>query len=160
MILTRSAILEEVSFDPKLDVFQIQPHAIDLRIAMDVKLMPGVNVHIATMETVTLPNNVMGVVYPRSSTNRRFIMLDMTGIVDAGYSGRLMLPMTNCTDKPIELKEGERVASIVFHRLEEPVEIKISKYHGSDGAYVPDKEDEAALISSGDIAGLKRRYSL
>ena len=160
MILTKNAIMEEVSFDPQVDVFQLQPHAIDLRIAMGGTLAPGETIHLATDQTVTLPKNVVGVVYPRSSTNRRFMSLDMTGVVDAGYSGRLTLPITNHSTAPIVLKEGERLASIVFHRLEEPVEIKLSKYHGTDGAYVPDKEDETKLIDAGDLKTLKERYSL
>lgn len=158
MILTKQMIKEEVWFDPPLDVFQARPHAVDLRLACDVNLMPGVFTLCGSLEKVRLPNNVMGVVYPRSSLNRRGMALDMTGVVDAGYEGFLVLPITNCNDMPVPLRKGERVASIVFHRLEEPVEPELSKYHKGGASYVPDGADESAMIASGDIDGLKARY--
>lgn len=161
MILTKDAILEEVSFDPKLDIFQVQMHAIDLRVEGEHILKPGEHVIAKSMEQVTLPNCVMAVVYPRSSLNRSLVSLDMTGIVDAGYSGKLVLPLTNHSSKPVHIYAGQRIASLVFHRLEEPIDvIKLSKYHGSDGEVLPDKEEEASMLKSGDVAGLKRKYSL
>lgn len=160
MILTRENIIAEIGFEPKLDVFQVNPHSVDLRASVEVTLMPGVTSHVQTMEKVALPGDVMGVVYPRSSTNRRFIALDMTGVVDANYSGHLMMPMTNCTEKPIRILRGERVAQIVFQRLEKQAPLRLSKYHGTDGAYLPDKSEETALLESGDLDALKAKYAL
>lgn len=160
MILTKENILVEIGFEPALDVFQVNPHSVDLRACVEVSLMPGVTTHVQTMERVTLPGDVMGVVYPRSSTNRRFIALDMTGVVDANYSGHLMMPMTNCTEKPIRILRGERVAQIVFQRLEKQAVLRLSKYHGTDGAYLPDKSDEVVFLETGNVEGLKAKYAL
>lgn len=160
-ILIKNAILEEVSFDPKLDIFQIQMHAVDLRIEKECILKPGEHIIAKSMEAVTLPNSVMAVVYPRSSLNRSLVSLDMTGIVDAGYSGKLVLPLTNHSQNPVHMYAGQRIASLVFHRLEEPIDVlKKSRYHDTDGELLPDKEEEASMLKSGDVAGLKRKYSL
>lgn len=176
MIITKEKILKEVKFQPVLDVFQVNPHSVDIRLASDVILPPyvhyrpedvarndmriGVDSHVLgkSMEAIILPSDIMAVVYPRSSTNRRGITLDMTGVVDAGYSGHLTLPFTNWTMQKIVLKRGERVASLVFHRLEEPVTPRLSKYHNSNGEYIPDKSEESKLVETGGIEYLKENY--
>ncbi len=160
MILTRDEILKEVTFLPALDEFQANPHSVDLRLAEQVILEQGGATIARTMETVTLPDNVMGVVYPRSSTTRRFIELSMTGVVDAGYSGTLMLPVWNRSISRVVLMKGERIASIVFHRLEKPADVRLSKYHGTNGTYVPDKEEETSLLETGRLAELKTKFPL
>lgn len=172
MILTRENIVEEVGFTPALDEFQVNPHSVDLRLAEDVTLEAwtratvfGVSVGdnrvmVKTLESVKLPGDVMGVVYPRSSTNRRGIVLDMTGVVDANYEGTLMLPLTNTTDKPIKLLKGERIAQIVFHRLEKQAVLRLSKYHGTAGDYVPDKEEETAMLQTGMLEAFKAKFAL
>lgn len=158
MILTKHAILEEVKFATPLDAFQVNPHAIDLRVDYEYVLKPGEHAIARSMDDMTLPNNVMAVVYPRSSLNRSNVTLDMTGIVDAGYSGQLILPLTNHSQKPVRIHRGQRIASVVFHRLEEPVEVRESKYHRGTGELVPDKEAEVALLVANDVEELKRRY--
>lgn len=158
MILTKDEILAEIGFPNGLDAFQVQPHAVDLRIDGDYVLRAGDHVLAKSMDAVRMPADVMAVVYPRSSTNRLRVTLDMTGIVDAGYEGTLTLPLTAWKDT--EIKKGTRVASLVFHRLSKAVEVKLSKYHLSSGDYVPDKEDELRLLESGMDEGLRARYLL
>jgi deoxycytidine triphosphate deaminase len=114
-----------------------------------------------TLESVKLPADVCGVVYPRSSTNRLGITLDMTGVVDANYEGHLILPLSYHGDSSsFHLLKGQRVASIMFHRLSAPVAIVQSKYHKTEGAHVPDKEEEQAYLEAGDIIGLKKTFSI
>lgn len=160
MILTRDNILEEVKFSPALDEFQVKPHSVDLRLSEGAWIDPGETKILKSMETVSLPANVMGVVYPRSSTNRRGLNVHVTGVVDANYSGTLMIPVTNCGKDPVNLMRGERVASIVFQRLEKQATLRLSKYHGKDGSYIPDKGAEAAFLANGDVAGLKASHAL
>jgi len=160
MILTKENIIEEVKFVPALDEFQVNPHSIDLRLKEAVWIDPGQTVMCQSMEAVTLPGNVMAVVFPRSSTNRRGCNVHMTGVVDANYSGQLIIPITNCGSLPVNFMKGERVASLIFHRLEKQATLRLSKYHGTDGTYKPDKGAEAQLLATGDIDGLKAKYAL
>lgn len=160
MILTSDKILAEVGFEPAPDQFQVNPHSVDLRLEREVRLNPGQFTVVGTLEEVALPNDLMGVVYPRSSLNRRSVSLDVTGVVDANYKGHLILPMMNNSLVPITLLKGERVAQIVFHRLEGEAALRVSKYHGGDGSYKPDNGEETAYLASGDLGGLKSRYRL
>ncbi len=55
---------------------------------------------------------------------------------------------------------GERVASMVFHRLEGDARLRLSKYQNGDGAYLPDKSEETELLKSGSLDVLKSKYAL
>lgn len=158
MILTAAEIKRCVRFETPLDMYQLNPHSVDLRVDDEIVLSPGHHIITRTIDHVTLPNDVMAVVYPRSTLNRSLVTLDMTGVVDTGYSGQLILPLTNHSQKAVRIHRGQRIASLVFHRLEEPVEPRLSKYHGTDGAFLPDKEEEVRLLVAGDVDELKKRF--
>lgn len=172
MIITRESYLEEVGIVPKPDVWQINAAALDLRVGLKIYrpvnerediLSPGKYITIGakehfliqTLEKITLPNDIVGVVYPRSGTNRKGITVDMTGIVDPGYSGHLMIPVTNTMSRAVKFYVGERIAQIVFQRVEKPTEGRVSKYHESDMAAKPDKEEELNLLKSGELVQAK-----
>ncbi len=160
MILTTPHILAEVQFEPNLDEFQVNPHSIDLRVDDTYIILPGKHIIAKSMESITLPNDIMAVVYPRSSLNRSNVTLDMTGVVDAGYSGQLIMPLTNHSDKIWRIRVGQRISSLIFHRLETEVTPRLSKYHNSDGKLVADKEEEVSFLEAGNIEGLKLKYGL
>ncbi len=156
MIITSEDILKEVKFPNGLDEFQVNPHSIDLRVSEDVTMKVGDHILARTMDIVELPDNIMAVVFPRSSLNRMNVTLDITGVVDAGYSGSLVLPMT--AHKDIFIKKGTRIASLIFYRLEKQVKVRLSKYQNSDGSYKPDKTVESDLVEGGNIEELKTKF--
>lgn len=168
MIITKETYLKEVSIKPNPDKFQINACALDLRIGKEIywpnkhdkieinmenaiRIMPGDHFLIQSMEKITLPNDIMAVVYPRSSTNRKGITVDLTGIVDPGYSGHLMIPVSNLSGKEINFYPGERIAQIVFYRVEVPTETRESKYQNSGMEVKPDKQEETDLLKSGEL---------
>ncbi|MCF7906161.1 dCTP deaminase [Candidatus Gracilibacteria bacterium] len=213
MILTRheiSKLIEQkkLCFEPMIDAFQNQPHAVDLRLGtvfylpkiwkltkagrevltVDVtesagdnfekielapgqffELAPGESVIASTLEKISLhADDVMGVLYPRSSINRRGLAVDMTGIVDAHYSGHLMIPVLNKTSSQvIRIYPGERICQIVFQRLETRLQKEdalrhgagLAKYNGANAKELgsqKDTEEEVVLIKKGDFEGLKK----
>ncbi len=213
MILTRHEIAHlietgELGFEPPLDAFQNQPHAVDLRlgtvfylpkiwrmtdagrevVAVDVTetagdnyekielnpgqyfdLAPGESIIASTLEKVCLEApNLMGILYPRSSINRRGLSVDLTGIIDTFYCGNLMIPILNKTSSQvIRIYPGERICQVVFHKLtqdltkeEALVHGKVAaKYSDSDGHNLVSKKDdeaEIALLKAGDLEGLKK----
>ena len=213
MILTRHDITQlietkRLTFEPKLDAFQNQPHAIDLRlgtvfyipkiwrltergrevVTVDVTesagdnyekvelkpgqyfdLAPGESIIGSTLEKISLKQpDIMGVLYPRSSINRRGLSVDLTGIVDAHYSGNLMIPILNkTTSQVIRIYPGERICQLVFHRLTQSLEREdalrhgkvAAKYEGASAQALVSKKDadeEIIYIKSGDLSGLKQ----
>jgi len=212
MILTRHDITELIEdkklvFEPALDRFQNQPHAVDLRLGtvfylpkiwrltdkgreiltVDVTesagdnyekielkpgqyfdLAPGESIIASTLEKISLHQpDLMGVLYPRSSINRRGLSVDLTGIVDAHYSGNLMIPVLNkTTNQVIRIYPGERICQLVFHKLTQELTKKealihgkvAAKYNNADGHNLASKKDateEIEYIKKGDLKGLK-----
>lgn len=66
-------------------------------------------------ERVTIPENHVGFIYPRSSLMRNSCMVN-TAVWDAGYSGRGEGLLQVFHD--VELEVGARIAQIVFARAE------------------------------------------
>lgn len=208
-ILTKNQILErvkkdEIGFSPSLDSFQVQAHAVDLRLgftflvpknwiitargreALNIdhfdkkrpayfetieleqgqifELLPNEYVLVSTLESVKIPKDLMAILYPRSSTNRKGLSVDLTGIIDSGYEGQLVVPVRNNTNsQTVKLYPGERFCQIVFEKLETIIEAEKSRYHKKDiiEGFVLEKEKsgrdqiEIELISNGDIKKLK-----
>lgn len=212
-VLTNKDILElirskQLVVQPGIDKFQLQGHALDLRLgftyllpklwrmsnkgreAMQIDhfslkrpeyfdvlelekgqyfdLLPNESIMVSTLETLKLPNNVMGVMYPRSSVNRKGLSVDITGIVDAGYEGQLTIPIRNNTAaQVIRLYPGERVCQIVFEELSAPIKVRKSRYHKKDiiegvsvGTLPGERRGEINDILKGDIIRLKQQYKV
>jgi len=141
---------------------------IELKPGQFFDLAPGESIIASTLEKIELNSpDLMGVLYPRSSINRRGLSVDLTGIVDAFYAGHLMIPIKNKTSSQvIRIFPGERICQIVFQRLAQKLDRKDAMLHGKnmakyDGAEEwnltgkADTENEMKLIKTGNLDGLK-----
>ncbi len=142
---------------------------IELKPGQFFELAPGESVIASTLEKVALnAPDLMGVLYPRSSVNRRGLSVDMTGIVDAHYSGHLMIPILNKTQSQvIRIYPGERICQIVFQLLTQGLESTDALRHGKIEAKYnnagaeelsskQDAESEVSAIRAGDFSALKK----
>lgn len=136
---------------------------IELESGQYFDLLPNEYILVSTLETVKVPKDLMAVLYPRSSTNRKGLSLDLTGIIDSGYEGQLVLPIRNNThSQAIRLFPGERLCQVVFEELKESVETRQSKYHQKDvieGVQL-EKKEEVEFVMKGDIKGLKEKFAV
>jgi len=218
MVLSRKDILQrmqsgEIKFDPALDGFQLQPHAIDLRLGFNfhipktwemtklgrkaitidpldlhangknfeaINLKPGQYFELlpeelvigTTLERIELnAEDVMCVLYPRSSINRRGLSVDLSGIIDVGYKGNLMIPIVNKTQKQvIRIYPGERICQVMFQQISSKIPLHEAEVHGLTKAKYgaskgfigskSDREDELKLIKEGKISALKKTYRI
>jgi len=100
---------------------------------------PGEFVLGTTIETVGIPNDLIGRLEGKSSLGRIGIIIHATaGFVDPGFRGNLTLEMTNVANIPITLYPGMKIGQISFMRLETPTEkpygkVRHSKYWGQKG---------------------------
>jgi dCTP deaminase len=208
-VLSKKEILDrinkgDIKVKPGLDEFQIQAHAIDLRLGYTFmiprlwhltengreslkidhfdkdrketfevielekgqyfELLPGEFVLASTLETITWPEDLMSVLYPRSSTNRRGLSVDLTGIVDAGYEGQLIIPLRNNTQtQSIKIYPGERFCQITFENLTSPSPKPDGTYHQKDvieGFILKQKSKEIEYIKKGQILELKNDFNI
>ncbi|MCF7795925.1 dCTP deaminase [Patescibacteria group bacterium] len=217
-VLTKKEILKEIKnsgliFNPNLDRYQLQPHAVDLRLGfhfcvpktwklekegrrafnidylndkernsfdeMNLKegqyfeILPREFVIASTLEKVEINNlNIMAVLYPRSSFNRRGLSVDLSGIVDTGYKGKLMIPIRNNTNQIVKIYPGERICQLVFQDLKSKLTQEEADIHGVEKAKnlgledsdilknSYDKGEETKYISKGKIKELKEKYNI
>jgi dCTP deaminase len=202
----------EIKFSPEIDAFQLQPHAVDLRlgykfliprnwtvdqdgrraitVAIDdpiahqdqfdevilqpgqyFELLPNEFVIATSLERIELnADNLMAILFPRTSTNRRGIDLSLSGIIDTGYQGHLIFPMKNeAGNQVIRVYPGERVCQVIFETLSSPLTpeeadmhgLSAAKYSGADSSvYQVDKNDERELLVSGQLQELKKRFPI
>ncbi len=108
---------------------------------------PGDHFLVSTMEEIHCPHDVSAQMFTRSSFARRGI-LGSFGFVDAGFRGQLTLSFYNSSSDPLKLKAGDRIAQIVFHRIDQPVE---RNYEQRSGNY-----QNSSGITVGGTASVKR----
>lgn len=214
-LLTRVDILSHIDsgglvFTPPIDQFQVQPHAIDLRLGYKFLIprnwmvdergrraikvaIDDVEAHREQFDEVQLQNgqyfellpnefiigtslerieinamNIMALLFPRTSTNRRGIDLSLSGIIDTGYKGHLIFPMKNeAGNQVIRVYPGERVCQVIFQELKEaltPEQVKlhgltVAKYSESESQrFKLDKDEERQMLVAGKLDELKKRF--
>lgn len=126
-------------------------------------LLPGEHILVSSLESIKMPSDLMAVMYPRSSTNRKGISVDSTGIIDSEYEGQLVIPIRNNTrSQTVRLYPGERFCQIVFQKLSGPTVARKSRYHQRDiiegvdvDSLEKERQSEIDLILSGEIKKLK-----
>lgn len=131
-------------------------------------LLPGEHILVSSLESVKIPKDLMGVMYPRSSINRKGISVDQTGIIDSGYEGQLVIPIRNNTSsQTVRLYPGERFCQIVFEKLTQKVVARKSRYHQKDiidgvdvDSLASERRFEVGLIKKGEIRKLKAKYGV
>jgi dCTP deaminase len=129
-------------------------------------LLPGEHILVSSLESIKIPEDLMAVMYPRSSTNRKGISVDLTGIIDSGYEGQLVIPVRNNTQsQTVRLYPGERFCQVVLERLDQSVDARKSRYHQRDiiegvdvDSLEKERDTEIDLIRSGDIKQLKDEH--
>lgn len=135
------------------------------------EVLPSEHVLVSTLEKITLnTGDIIAILHPRSSMIRRGLVIE-SGVVDVCYAGTMIIPIFNGTNHVIRLYPGERCYQLVFERLESAVSrdeagthgIASAKYtgstaHNSDARR--DSDDEIMFLRSGDIDGLKKRFTI
>jgi dCTP deaminase len=135
----------DVRVDRKFRVFHNARHPyIDVRKPMDdltelveitddepFILHPGEFVLGQTLETITLPNDIVARLEGKSSLGRLGLLIHSTaGFVDPSWEGNLTLELSNVANLPITIYHGMPIGQISFMRMDGPVQ---SPY-GSDAA--------------------------
>lgn len=93
----------------------------DLCSAEALTLAPGERATVATGVRIAMPDGYVAFVVPRSglAAKRGITVVNSPGTVDAGYRGEIKVTLLN-TDRsePFEIAEGDRIAQIIFQRVE------------------------------------------
>jgi dCTP deaminase len=128
----------DLHLDKKLLVFKSQRHPayIDVRhspehlhelVELDEDdaffLNPGEFVLAGTLESITLPDDIVAKLEGKSSLGRIGLLINSTaGYVDPGWQGNLTIELTNVAKLPITLYYKMKIGQISFLRLTSPVD--------------------------------------
>ncbi|CAB4937447.1 MAG: dCTP deaminase [Actinobacteria bacterium] len=104
-------------------------------------LHPGEFVLGTTVETLSLPDNLVARVDGKSSLGRWGLLIHATaGFVDSGFTGEVTLELSNVATLPVKLWPGMKIGQVSFMELDAPSlrpyghpELG-SKYQGQRGA--------------------------
>ncbi|MFW5934054.1 MAG: dCTP deaminase [Actinomycetota bacterium] len=126
-----------------IDVAREQPDLTELIEVTDDEpfvLHPGEFVLGATLERITLADDVVARLEGKSSLGRLGLVIHSTaGFVDAGFDGDVTLELSNIATLPILLRPGMRIAQFAFFELDQPAERPYgqgasgSRYQGQRG---------------------------
>lgn len=123
----------DVHLDRKLLVFKTwrHPFYVDVKQSLDdlnelveigdeipFFLHPSEFVLASTLESITLPDDIVGRLEGKSSLGRIGLLIHSTaGYVDPGWQGRLTLELSNVAKLPVTLYYGMKIGQISFLRL-------------------------------------------
>lgn len=120
---------------------------LDLQKGEAIAVAPNGFLLVGTVERVTLPTDIMGMLYLRSTYARRGFVPWFQGIVDPGYSGSLTIALHNLTGDLVPIYGEERICHLVFEQLPVPVDKGYEgAYQGSPGATPPRQAPTVKIV--------------
>lgn len=117
----------------------------DIVTAENLILAPGERAVLSTGIAIAVPDGVAAFVHPRSGLAARagLGLVNAPGTIDSGYRGEIKVIVINHDrDLPLTLTRGERIAQLVFQRVERAQFIEVAELpasprgaggHGSTG---------------------------
>lgn len=117
---------------------------VDLRSTVQFSLYPGERQLIPTGIAVAIPKGYVGLVHPRSGLANDYgiSIVNAPGTIDSGYRGEIKVNLINLGEESVCIMSGERIAQLVFQRVEEVKFLEVydlpdsergSTGHGSSG---------------------------
>jgi dCTP deaminase len=86
----------------------------------------------STLETVSIPADLVAHVDGRSSIGRLAVVVHATaGFIDPGFTGQITLELANLGRIPVRLYPGMRIAQIVLQQMTSPAERPYGPERGS-----------------------------
>ncbi len=110
----------KITSQPYIDVKNVEDHTEKITIDDDKPFIihPGEFLLGAVKERISIPDDIAAYVDGRSSLGRIGLVVHVTsGYIDPGFSGKLVLEMTNVGKMPIALHTGMKICKLVFFKL-------------------------------------------
>jgi dUTP pyrophosphatase len=113
----------------------------DIVTRIDLTLQPGERALVPTGIAIALPNGYVAFAHPRSglAIKHGVSMVNAPGTIDAGFRGELQVILINLDPREsISFKRGDRIAQLVFQRVEHADFVEVEELPGSgrsDGGF-------------------------
>lgn len=110
------------------DIDRIMSKEIEIEEGKALYIHPGELILGATMESVTIPDNLVGWLDGRSSLARLGLMVHVTaGRIDPGWQGQIVLEFFNNGKLPLALRPGMVICAMSFETLSSPAKRPYNK---------------------------------
>ena len=122
------------------DIDRIMSKEIEIEKGQALYIHPGELILGATMESVSIPDDLVGWLDGRSSLARLGLMVHVTaGRIDPGWEGQIVLEFYNNGKLPLALRPGMVICAMSFETLSSPAKRPYNKrenakYRGQQGA--------------------------
>jgi len=106
----------------------------DLYSRIDISIAPGERALVPTGIAIALPQGFAAFAHPRSGLAMKhgISMVNAPGTIDAGFRGELQIILINHDLKEtFSIKRGDRIAQLVFQRVENPEFVEVEELPGS-----------------------------
>jgi dUTP pyrophosphatase len=102
---------------------------VDLYAAEDYLLKPMERRLISTGIKMAIPYGYEGQVRPKSglAIEHGISFINAVGTIDSGYRGEIKIPCINLGNKEFEIRKGEKIAQMVFNKVEEVIFEEVDK---------------------------------
>jgi dUTP pyrophosphatase len=91
--------------------------AFDLYAVKDIQIPVNKTNIIHTGICIEIPTGYFGKIESRSSLAKRGIFCT-AGVIDSGYRGEIMVVMNNLSQDLYSVKQGDRIAQMIIHRVQ------------------------------------------
>jgi dCTP deaminase len=119
---------------------------VNLKPSQPFILQPGDFVLATTVESISLPDSMIGRLEGRSSLGRLGIVVHSTAsIFEPGWDGVVVMELGNLGRMPVALYPGMRICSMTFEQLSSPALVPYSKKKSAK--YVNQKTPISSKIS-------------
>jgi dUTP pyrophosphatase len=106
----------------------------DVYSRIDISIAPGERALVPTGISIALPQGFAAFAHPRSGLAMKhgISMVNAPGTIDAGFRGELQIILINHDLKEtFSIKRGDRIAQLVFQRVENPEFVEVEELPGS-----------------------------
>lgn len=134
--------------NPKLSTDMMRE--VNLKKSEPFILQPGDFVLATTIESIELPDNLIGRLEGRSSLGRLGIVVHSTAsIFDPGWNGVVVMELGNSGRMPVALYPGMRICSMTFEELSSPALVPYTKKKSAK--YINQKAPIVSKISEDTV---------
>lgn len=89
----------------------------DLYSIQNTYLAPQSRKTVRTGVSLEMPENMAGLIWPRSGLSVNSGIDILAGVIDSGYRGEIMVCLYNTSKDMVQIKHGDRIAQIIFQEV-------------------------------------------
>lgn len=105
---------------------------LDLYADEGAMLPPGTRATIPTGVSVAIPEDMVGLIWPRSGMAVKHGIDVLAGVIDADYRGEIAVVLQNHGQEVVTIRQGDRIAQMIVQRYERENVFEVDELPASD----------------------------